>query len=578
VGHADVVASTCADAAVQSVPPAEGPPSRASSSSSPRGTERTTTYRQTDPLCGHCTEPADTRVVTVAGAMEGPQDAPVAERRGMQVEGARGVENDQDSRLGVTPAADALIAAIMHSASHSSSEAARPTVVDSVRRIWAQLTDAERAAVVTEGSDSLDEVENKEHVGTKRKISALEDPLDHASSGDASPHSILHPPGPGDTVWAKQRGYAWWPAMVRADSATGEPKVRSRNDTTGEGCVQFFGFAAPPSAWVRFELLLPYRGPDDRHGKVTLSRQRRQNMSPEEWKASWKLALEEIAAAHQLASGKERLDKYDVAENTEESVPTSPTCSGDRDNVPASPVLADTTSKSDPASARPYRTDVSPSMFDPVKFSKIKPRRKYEELVDVDPRAVQIAQAHGISRTDTLRFHDEEWATPQIVAQVLNIVRLKHRVGHVVGVGVIRSRHNPAFVEGTESYLAYAKKGLQTDTVLGVYGGVVRCACDLHETKQPDELIGKTIDISVSRDWTEREALVVDGNTTCNELAMCNDYRTNIRRYDDVTCQERVPNAVMVEATLPCYDVPCILLVTTAPLSQNDEILIDCKS
>eukprot|EP01043_Picozoa_sp_COSAG02_P017290 COSAG02_NODE_781_length_17261_cov_433.056054_8_plen_60_part_00 len=59
---------------------------------------------------------------------------------------------------------------------------------------------------------------------------------------------------------------------------------------------------------------------------------------------------------------------------------------------------------------------------------------------------------------------------------------------------------------------------------------------------------------------------------------MCNDYRTNIRRYDDVTCQERVPNAVMVEATLPCYDVPCILLVTTAPLSQNDEILIDCKS
>ena len=112
--------------------------------------------------------------------------------------------------------------------------------------------------------------------------------------------------------------------------------------------------------------------------------------------------------------------------------------------------------------------------------------------------------------------------------------------------------------------------------VLGVYGGVVRRSCDLNETDQPDELLGKTINLSASKRWAEEgQRLVVDGNSVCNELAMCNDYRTNIRRYYDASCQERGANTEMVEVTLPGYDVPCILLVTTAAVSKNDEILLD---
>ena len=57
----------------------------------------------------------------------------------------------------------------------------------------------------------------------------------------------------------------------------------------------------------------------------------------------------------------------------------------------------------------------------------IKPCRKYEEFVAVEPEAVEAAKAHGISRADAPRFQDPEWATPQIVEQVLKIaVRALH--------------------------------------------------------------------------------------------------------------------------------------------------------
>ena len=42
-------------------------------------------------------------------------------------------------------------------------------------------------------------------------------------------------------------------------------------------------------------------------------------------------------------------------------------------------------------------------------------------------KAVEAAKAHGISRADAPRFQDPEWATPQIVEQVLKIaVRALH--------------------------------------------------------------------------------------------------------------------------------------------------------
>jgi hypothetical protein len=195
----------------------------------------------------------------------------------------------------------------------------------------------------------------------------------------------------------------------------------------------------------------------------------------DQWKDSWKLALREIAEAHRLASGRERLKAYGVAHDTEESATSSQDRTGAKDDpkkrtVPpmselykeclraghvrdsadrkscfksesvassldctgasgadASRSPAVVISQNQAASAPLYKADLSPSTFHPVSFSMIKPCRKYEEFVAVEPEAVEAAKAHGISRADAPRFQDPEWATPQIVEQVLKIaVRALH--------------------------------------------------------------------------------------------------------------------------------------------------------
>jgi hypothetical protein len=223
------------------------------------------------------------------------------------------------------------------------------------------------------------------------------------------------------------------------------------------------------------------------------------------------------------------------------------------------------------------------SKFKPIKFSKVTPRRRKIELMKADPAAIAIARSHGIVQNphlNKLRFHErcKDWDTEKISHQVLEFANGHRKVAQRVGVGIIKSRSNPAWFEGTESYLAYSKGAQAAETVLGVYGGRVRRAVDLHEDKQPQELRGKTIDLSVSSDWTPEDVLVVDGNQTCNELAMCNDFRTNIRRYDDDSSQERAPNAEMIEVTLPGNTVPCVVIATTQPLRDHEEILLDYGS
>eukprot|EP01043_Picozoa_sp_COSAG02_P003279 COSAG02_NODE_79_length_40228_cov_18.435762_34_plen_392_part_00 len=149
----------------------------------------------------------------------------------------------------------------------------------------------------------------------------------------------------------------------------------------------------------------------------------------------------------------------------------------------------------------------------------------------------------------------------------------------LVGVGRITDRWNPAWKDPAEEepcQLAFARKEIAEGTVLGVYSGEVMLRSESYnrEREAPLAYRGKSIDLAMTSEWGD-DALVIDANRQCNELAFINDYRTDIKNYDDHTLQTREPNVQFVEVMLKNDCVPTVAVATLRAVRKNEELLLD---
>jgi hypothetical protein len=166
-----------------------------------------------------------------------------------------------------------------------------------------------------------------------------------------------------------------------------------------------------------------------------------------------------------------------------------------------------------------------------------------------------------------------------LLAQLKQLAHATNQVSTYVAVGNISDRSNPAYrdpAEGEPSQLAFARKAAAAGTVIGLYSGEVmlQSESEERETAAKPEYRGKTIDLSYSHSWGE-DALVLDANRCCNELAFINDYRTDVHHFEDESLQTRRPNVEFMFVRLLNEVIPVVAVVTLHAIAERTEFLLD---
>ena len=163
--------------------------------------------------------------------------------------------------------------------------------------------------------------------------------------------------------------------------------------------------------------------------------------------------------------------------------------------------------------------------------------------------------------------------------QILDMIAAPTSVQENVGIYKITDSNHPAYkgriCKDHPAYGSFSRRRLPKNTVLGPYGGATKTD-------------GDNVDGSAERAHCEFSLSVdgffVDADMFCNELAFCNDYRTDIQHFDDKLKQEGyIPRSggnkrhntdsliVWKEGDL----FPRIFFYTLRVVQANEELMID---
>eukprot|EP01052_Picozoa_sp_SAG31_P030287 SAG31_NODE_3094_length_4682_cov_26.831333_2_plen_520_part_00 len=204
------------------------------------------------------------------------------------------------------------------------------------------------------------------------------------------------------------------------------------------------------------------------------------------------------------------------------------------------------------------------------------PKRRYIEQTEIADDARHAGLLWMCPCSHVQIFEDSLWSRPNTSVKIglKGFESRRRRVHSGISVDKIDDRSNPAHLQKGVTCVA---DRIAADTILGIYGGIIKRAIDCDEESNPPEYRGRQIELMSTRDWGQdgRDSLVVDGNHACNELAMVNDYRTNTKQYNDPTMQEREANARMLEVQFPDEQIPCIVFISLQELKKGTEVLID---
>ena len=176
------------------------------------------------------------------------------------------------------------------------------------------------------------------------------------------------------------------------------------------------------------------------------------------------------------------------------------------------------------------------------------------------------------------RGHDGDGHQQPLREQILEAAREPQRaVQSRVGAALITDEWHSAYSHTHPQYLAYAKAYLPAQTLLGFYGGVIKLESECVEQEIQPSMAGRALELlpREGKSCGGHEAVVIDANHRCNELAMANDFRTNIDAPDVAWCQDRRPNAEPLVVWLATEPVPRVAIVTTRALSHGEEITMD---
>ena len=244
-------------------------------------------------------------------------------------------------------------------------------------------------------------------------------------------------------------------------------------------------------------------------------------------------------------------------------------CRGSDNAAQTAATLAfSTVAWTDTVPARPYRVD----------SREISPAAQFE---------AGAARRVSLGGTGQVWIPDccEQWRCfDGIEEQVTRIAAAPETVSELVRVGEITDSLHPAYVSSSgpesgscKSYLAYAAVDLKQHTVLGFYGGVTKtvqeAAADEIERANASHY-GLRLQCTAS--WGRSQLEIDAAECGGNELRYVNDYRTDVKNYDDPSKQQRGgPNAKVCEVWLEGEPTPRACFITIKSIGAGEEITID---
>ena len=235
-------------------------------------------------------------------------------------------------------------------------------------------------------------------------------------------------------------------------------------------------------------------------------------------------------------------------------------------------------------------------------------RRVYEEVrwEQLEPSREHAADASSMSEAAATRARAllgrgagptrwgencERWYP--LEAQIAAAVAEPERLQQLGTVGRIVDRSHPCWDGQRPSYGAFAKRDLAPDTVLGVYGGVLRLSAEVAEREEAGQTLqhfgfnmSLTLQpVSTNSRWAAEDTgqgLTIDAGGCCNELAMVNDFRSDIgtaanRHFALPEKQRRQhPNVYPVEVWLKGQPQPVmVFIVGKEKIRKGQELYID---
>ena len=241
-----------------------------------------------------------------------------------------------------------------------------------------------------------------------------------------------------------------------------------------------------------------------------------------------------------------------------------------RDNAPqtATPLTFSTVTWTDTVPARPYRVD----------SREISPSAQFE---------TSAARRSSLGGTGQVWIPDccEQWRYfDGIEEQITRVAAAPETLSELVRVGEITDSLHPAYVSSSgpesgsrKSYLAYAAVDLKQHTVLGFYGGVTKTV----QEAAVDEIERANVShyglrLQCTASWGRSQLEIDAAECGGNELRYVNDYRTDVKNYDDPSRQLRGgPNAKVCEVWLEGEPTPRACFITIKAIGAGDEITID---
>ena len=218
--------------------------------------------------------------------------------------------------------------------------------------------------------------------------------------------------------------------------------------------------------------------------------------------------------------------------------------------------------------------------FTPVEWDEVKPLRCYvphSKSASAEARAAgQSTDATNSCRiimhcSERMRAHVDEQALLELSKSPQDVVRR-----HVV-VGRIVDRSHPCVMCAGDKpvYGGFAKEDIAPYTVLGYYGGLTQT---VKLVDGPPDLSGYAFELRSTQQWQGGDGwLEIDGERGTNELAMINDYRSDVSEQALLqdALQQRSPNAEAVEVCLDGDALPSVVFVSSKAIAKHAEITID---
>ena len=240
----------------------------------------------------------------------------------------------------------------------------------------------------------------------------------------------------------------------------------------------------------------------------------------------------------------------------------------------------------------------------PVPFIDLSPPRVYVADAATRPTARARQRAEAL-QSDDARFakfgklqpsglwyalfqnsegeaQESEHAGTKVDQQILAMIESPDKVEENVAVFDITDENHSAFKHRKSkehpAYGAFARRKLQKATVLGPYGGVTKVHGD--EVDRSEERADCQFYLEV--ETAEGEAMFVDADKSCNHLAFCNDYRTDVDHWDDPKKQEgyckgrnKRHNTEVLIAWKDGELFPRVFFLTTRVVQANEELMLD---